>query len=67
MSEDLYKDLFKALQRAEHAFSDSVSKDGWDMPLEYSFSVRILDVEERTTGKITLDNIEKPRMVGETR
>jgi hypothetical protein len=60
MSNDLHKDLFKALQKAEEAFSTSVSKDGWDADLEYSFSVRILDIDDRTTGRITLDNVEKP-------
>ena len=59
MSEDVEKDLFKALSAAKQAFEESIEKDGWDLDLELSFSVRDLDCEGRTLRRITLDNEEK--------
>jgi hypothetical protein len=61
MSEDIEKDLFKALSIAKRAFEESVEKDDWDLDLEIFFSVRELDCEGRTMRRITLDNEEKAR------
>ena len=54
----LERDIFKALTIAKDAFWESIEKDGWDLNLEWSFSVRELDVEERTLINITIDNRE---------
>jgi len=54
----LERDIFKALTIAKDAFWKSIEKDGWDLNLEWSFSVRELDVEERTLINITIDNRE---------
>jgi len=61
VSENIEKDLFKALSKAKQAFEESIEKDGWDLDLELSFSVRELDCEGRTLRRITLDNEEKVR------
>jgi len=59
VGEDIERDLYKALLKAKEAFWGVLEKAGWDLDLEYSFSVRQLDCEGRTLNRITIDSEEK--------
>jgi len=59
VSDDIARDTFKALQKAQEAFEASMEHDGWDAPLELIFEARELDIEGRTLRRIILSNEEK--------